>query len=278
MAKASIIIIIAGAAAAAAWGGTDVRQADITKDTTWGLSGSPYYIYGDITVRNGATLTIKAGVEVRFVEIHGDGGYEDGAEMVVRRGALVAVGTDGMPVVFTSANASKKKGDWGALIVEYGNQYILENAIIEYAKNGLRLFETTANGASSSSVAGTVIRYCLNNGVLAYRSHGDFYHLTVTANDYAGIRTLGPSNVCVRLCDLYDNGVYNFSNGSSANVDATDCWWGTTVPGLIELRIYDRHDNPAMGEVDYTPFLSGSWRDGGNVPTYSLGLVRSVFR
>ena len=37
---------------------------------TWTLSGSPYYIYGDITVPNGNTLTIEAGVEVFFTKLY----------------------------------------------------------------------------------------------------------------------------------------------------------------------------------------------------------------
>ncbi len=278
--KNSIAII----ALALAFGGanfihaTEIRQSNIDHDVTWGLNGSPYYIYGDLAIVNNATLTVKAGVEVRFVEIHGDGGYEDGAELVVRAGALVTEGSETMPVLFTSANQTRKAGDWGAIVVEYGNQYVLDNAIIEYAKNGLRLYYTTANGTSQSSVDGTVIRHCLDNGVFAYSAHADFFHLTATSNDYAGIKTGAFCNVSVHASDVYNNGMYNFYNGSAANVDAADCWWGTTSPYLIEFRIYDKTDNPAVGEVDYTPYLSGSYRDGGNIPNYSLGLVKSVFR
>ena len=37
---------------------------------TWTLSGSPYYINGDISVPNGNTLTIEAGVEVYFTNLY----------------------------------------------------------------------------------------------------------------------------------------------------------------------------------------------------------------
>jgi len=273
-----VLIVALALGAGTGWAATDVRQTDITADTTWGLGGSPYYVYGDIAIKNGATLTVNAGVEVRFVEIHGDGGYEDGAELVVRSGALVAEGTHAMPVLFTTANQFKQPGVWGAIIVEYGNQYILTDAVIEYARNGLRLYNTTAGGASNSSVDGTEIRYCGSNGVFAFNSTANFYHLTVTQNTYAGIKTGGSANISVHASDIVDNGMYNFSNGAPNNVDASDCWWGTTSPALIDLKIYDHLDNPAVGLVDYTPFLNSSWRDGGNIPTYSLGLVKSVFR
>lgn len=272
------LVALASAGAVTTLGATEVRQTDITENTTWRRTNSPYYIYGDINIKNGATLTIEAGVEVRFVEIHGDGGYEDGAELVVRDGALVTQGTPALPVRFTSANEIKKAGDWGAIIVEYNSQYVLKNAEIEYAKNGLRLYRTTATSASRSSVEGTVIRFCSGNGVFAYDATADFYHLTLVSNNSCGVRTSGLVNLSVRASDIYSNGVYNFYNGSPSNVDAADCWWGTTIPGIIELYIYDRADNPAMGVVDYTPFLSGPWRERGNVPTYSLGFVKSVFR
>ena len=44
---------------------TDVG-GPITSDTTWTLAGSPYVAISTVTIRNGATLTIEAGVEVRF--------------------------------------------------------------------------------------------------------------------------------------------------------------------------------------------------------------------
>ncbi|MCK4444926.1 MAG: hypothetical protein KAW09_10295, partial [Thermoplasmata archaeon] len=36
----------------------------ITSDTTWNESGSPYIVTNTVTVDNGVTLTIEAGVEV----------------------------------------------------------------------------------------------------------------------------------------------------------------------------------------------------------------------
>jgi hypothetical protein len=114
--------------AGAAFAAVDVLAGNITTDTTWKRSSGPAYIHGDVAILNGATLTIEAGVEVRFYEVKGTGGYEDGAELVVDKGTLVAEGKTGLPVKFTSANGVKKMGDWGAIVVKGGNQIILENA------------------------------------------------------------------------------------------------------------------------------------------------------
>ncbi len=278
--KLIIIPLALALSAGAAFAAVDVHAGDIVTDTTWKRSGGPVYIHGDVAIKEGATLTIEAGVEVRFYDVKGTGGYEDGAELVVRSGALVAEGSTGLPVKFTSANGVKKMGDWGAIVVERSNQIILENAIIEFATNGLRLQNTTSMGSSSSSFDGTIIRYCLNNGVLASDSRAKFYHLTVEKNGFAGVKALGlRSYVNMNYCDLSNrDGMWNFYNGSSNNVDATNCWWGTPRPDVINMRIYDYHDNRTKGEVDYTPFLTGPWREGGKVPNYSLGFLKTFFK
>lgn len=280
MLRTLIIIPLALAlSAGAAFAAVDVRAGNIVTDTAWKRGGGPVYIHGDVAIVNGATLTIEAGVEVRFYEVKGTGGYEDGAELVVRKGTLVTEGKTGLPVRFTSANGVKKMGDWGAVVVEGSNQIILENAIIEYATNGLRLANVNSIGASRSSFDGTIIRYCLNNGVLADNSRAKLYHLTVEHNGYAGVKTLWNCYVTANYCDLCNNdGMWNFYNGSSNNVDATSCWWGRADPGYINMRIYDRNDNSTKGEVDFDPYLSAPWRDGGKVPNYSLGFLKTFFK
>ena len=276
--RIAILSLAAALLAGAACARFDVNRGNITEDTTWKRSHGPYYIYGDVTV-DGATLTIEAGVEVRFDEVKGTGGYEDGAEIVVKNGGcIIAQGKRGMPVKFTSANSVKKMGDWGAIVVVYGSQYILKDAIIEYATNGLRLDRTTSSSASGSSADGTIIRHCLSNGIYATSGCANFYHVSVEHNGYAGVKTGGSCNVSFNYCDLASNGVYNFYNGWSNNVDATNCWWGTTNTYLIDLRIYDKKDNSTRGVVDYTPYLEAPWRDAGGVAAYSTGLIKSLFK
>jgi len=258
---------------------TSVPQQDIREDTHWTLSGSPYVIYGDIQIINGAILTIDAGVEVRFAKVSGDGGYENGAELVIRNGTLHAIGSKGLPVVFTAHSSNPQPGYWGGIIAEYNNDFVLERTDIKYAVNGLHLNDFTSFGSAQSSTDYLQIYNCSENGILIENSYADIHYAILRDNENAGIKTDdgGFCNVNVHFSDIYDNGMYNLENRNSNNVNATECWWGTTVEALIEMRIYDKKDNPAVGEADYDPYLSGSFKDAGSTPQYSWGAIKGMF-
>ncbi|MCP4229126.1 MAG: hypothetical protein GY771_03130 [bacterium] len=258
-------------------GAIDINQQNISTDTHWTRSGSPYVVNNDLTITNNATLTIDGGVEIKFRRVTSDGGYEDGVEIVVRNGALICDGSKYNPVVFTSNETNPTAGDWGAIVVEYNNQFILNYTNIEYAKTGLWLYHLSSSGSSSSSTEYMEISDCSDNGVFAYYSYLDLYHAVIKNNGYAGVKTSGPCYVTVHNSDLKNNGSYDFYNGSSRNIDATNCWWGTTSSGLIASQIYDYYDNGGYGIVDYTPYLSGSFTDGGSVSTFSFGYLKGFF-
>lgn len=272
------LIYIGILTAVSAAGTTYVRQSDITEDTHWKRSGSPYIVYGDLTIRNGATLTIDAGVEVRFAKVTGDGGYENGAELVLRDGTLAANGDTGLPVVFTAHSSNPKPGFWGGIIIEDGNQFILNHSCIRYAVNGLHLWDLSLSSSMESSTDYLEITNSEKSGIVISSGYADIYHTTVKENGWAGIKIdYGSCNVNIHYSDILNNGVWNLYNGSFDDVNATECWWGTTVESLIELRIYDKYDDPSKGRVDYKPYLSGSFNDYGNLLEYSWGTLKGLF-
>lgn len=75
-------------------------------DVTWTLACSPYSVTGDVELFN-STLTIEAGVEVRFAEgakLHVPGtGVGD-------EGAIIAQGTAAKPITFTAEGAGRWEG------------------------------------------------------------------------------------------------------------------------------------------------------------------------
>ncbi len=97
--------------------GSIVIDSDITEDTTWDAS-EVYCISERMFVREGATLTIPAGTQVR----------SSGGAMIVVRGSQIFVnGTAAEPVVMTSACET---GFWRESANEWGNLTIMGNGVI----------------------------------------------------------------------------------------------------------------------------------------------------
>lgn len=74
-----------------------------------------YLLKGTVFVKNNATLTIPAGTIVKAVYSVETAGK---SSLIVTQGSkLVVNGTESSPVVFTSAAAEKKAGDWTGIII-----------------------------------------------------------------------------------------------------------------------------------------------------------------
>lgn len=114
----------------------------IQGDTTWSPAHcAPYIVTGNVIVDEDATLTIQPGTTLRF---------NRGTELRVR-GELVARGTAGSKIAFTSNQANRAAGDWAGILfddssvdaivssINYVSGSIVQHATIEYAANGLNL-------------------------------------------------------------------------------------------------------------------------------------------
>lgn len=88
-------------------GGTPVTS-DIMTDTTWTLSGSPYFFSQSINVAPSATLTIEPGVTVLG---------EGEATYLYVLGHIAAVGTVSQPITFTTIIMPPFVFSWGGLTV-----------------------------------------------------------------------------------------------------------------------------------------------------------------
>lgn len=85
---------------------------EITSDQHW-TSDKTYLLQGFVYVASGATLTIDAGTVIRGERA------SMGSLIVEPGGKIIANGTVDKPIVFTSNEAagSRKRGDWGGLII-----------------------------------------------------------------------------------------------------------------------------------------------------------------
>ncbi|MCS6934182.1 MAG: PKD domain-containing protein [Chitinophagales bacterium] len=85
---------------------------DITTNTTW-TNNNIYILYGDIIVKNGATLTIQPGTIIR-------GDKSTLSRLVVATsGYIIAQGTPEQPIIFTSNQpvGQRARGDWAGIAI-----------------------------------------------------------------------------------------------------------------------------------------------------------------
>ena len=76
----------------------------IYANTTWAKINSPYIVTASVVVFPGFTLTIEAGVTVKF---------DDATYLEIRSAALIAIGTVSDTIIFTSNSLTPVPGIWG---------------------------------------------------------------------------------------------------------------------------------------------------------------------
>jgi parallel beta-helix repeat protein len=96
----------------------------LAADTTWTAAASPYNVLGRIIVPEGITLTIEAGAELRFTGVY----------YILVYGKLLAEGTSGSPILFTSEKTTPARGDWGGIYFydESDDSSTISYATVEY--------------------------------------------------------------------------------------------------------------------------------------------------
>jgi hypothetical protein len=107
-------------------GSTATAPASIVGNVTWTAAGGPYVLGSDVTIQNGATLTIQPGTSVYF--------GASGVDLIVAAGGrLLAEGTETSPIRFTRTPGSSS--NWGGIVVNgmlpLGAETRIRHAFIE---------------------------------------------------------------------------------------------------------------------------------------------------
>lgn len=104
----------------------------VSADAVWRAADGPFVVTSDVTIANGATLSIEPGTTVYMTP---------GSNLVVSAGGLQALGTAALPVRITSkkiqAGQPAAPGDWGQLRFLSGTvagKTKLDYALIEYGQ------------------------------------------------------------------------------------------------------------------------------------------------
>ena len=225
------------------------HSGSITSDETWTQGGNPHIIKALTTVSNNATLTIEAGVEVRFnidainpTLIIGTA-KDTGAK-------LIAKGTETNPITFTSDAGAPQPGDWNAIFFwpTASPDSVIENAIIEYGGGAVGATGNLKFYGSSPKIRNSIIRRSSGPGIQAVVSGSpEISGCMIQDNSGPGV-DISQSSPVMDNNNFKDNGTYPIRIGNISPpgpiIYGTNAFSGNN-PDLVYF-------NPGSITFDYT--------------------------
>jgi len=233
-------------------------------DASWDTSVARLPIVTNVRVGARATLSLAAGSTFYMATNEGgsysggiivDGATGDGGYDAQHGGRLIANGTPGAPITFTSANSLPYRGQWQGLSFGQGASGVLSYVHISYAGAN---DPSVAVSGGSVSIANSTIDNSAGDDVRAYAyssAYSSAQSSCILHNDVFGAVPAG----------FYAVENYSwYSGGGMRRVDATHNWWGDPSgpsgagPGGV----------PVSAGVDYTPWFTNPRVPGGSVTHY----------
>lgn len=198
--------------------GASSVEGIITNDTVWTLTESPYKVLSDVTIANGANLTIEPGVEVLF---------ETGSSLIIN-GSLHAVGTSINRITFTSNKSEPVAGDWNG-IKFYGDEngtLTMGFCDVEYAKDGI-----TAEGLGGAVIEKSTIVNNSQSGIHVVGTTSLLARENTIEHNANGISSSGVTCSGLKIVDNYisnnENGVYLFVYGDDSRIHTVTIFGNT---------------------------------------------------
>lgn len=270
---------------------TVINDGVITADTEW---KGHILVKGVVVVKKGVTLTIRPGTTVGFARIDRDNNGVGDGELRIE-GRIVARGTQGQRIVFTSAEQKRETRDWSYIhLLASQENNLFEYCCFEYGFSGMQVHYSTVRIAdclfssnyeglhfntanveadhNTFSKNGTAIRFKRLEGKVAINNsdiHGNeigvlFGRQQINAVDFKNLNK--PVEFPLFLNNnIHDNEKYNFSMGEGQNLDISvkDNWWGATAASKIEESIFDKSSDATLGRIIFSPYLSSPVRNAG---------------
>ncbi|WP_430906142.1 hypothetical protein [Maribacter sp. 2-571] len=210
---------------------TSVLEGNITSDLTLDADVS-YFLSGNFSVEEGATLTIPAGT---VITADVEEGEETSTYIVIQKGAQIDIqGTAANPVVMTSIN--QEPGDWGGLV-------ILGDATTTAGINAIaEVGQLTYGGSDDTDNSGTIDYLIINYAGASINPESQFNGLTLYAVGS------GTTITNVALLNGTDDGVEFFGgtvnatnmyleNNEDDAIDWTEGWSGTLTNAYVSHTI-----------------------------------------
>ncbi len=246
----------------------------VTTTASGTLEGSTIWsgrvlIVGDVTVRG--SLTIQAGAEILFDPLHdavAGGADKNRIELIIDGGALEVAGTEGQPVVFTSAAVNKERGQWSGIRVVNGDVR-LRYFTVEHATTGLKFEDATTRFQTYVVEHGT-LRFC-NTGF--QQSVGGDAVEPLTLSDMHAVRNGTGMDIAGSLtldhCDSSNNestGIYGAPAGGTLTLTScsvtNNAGQGLVTSGknLVLIDSEFRRNSGGAGVYCYNHSNYGSYR------------------
>jgi parallel beta-helix repeat protein len=264
--RTALCVLILVAASTLASADTNVTE-DITVDTTWDLAGSPYIINQDISVLSGSTLTIDPGVTVKvdsLSRLRTDSG-----------GSIVAVGSQGSEILFTSGKDSPAPNDWWGVCPWQPSSSVFSYCILEYGRYNLYSDHSSPTISSCISRYGYLAAFFCEDasptitgctatdsqfGIRISNGSPTITSCSIT-NTETGLYIDGPdANPVIHDCNIYGNTsenmyVRDYTELPATVIEAEGNWWGVDTDPEIAGTIYIGSSYEPYVEVDYDPWL-----------------------
>ena len=243
----------------------------INYDATWHyIPGLTYvsFLPGRHWVKPGTTLTIEAGVNVKF---------NQGAGLYVQ-GNIKVAGTTDLPIILTSlknnevgagsvpeAVGQPVAGDWGGIYLDNAGSVNLENLVISYGGDFHDLF----NGIYYNFFSDSLIKFVnssgsLNRVVLLQSANTGLFldgasSVNIQNSSFQdmphGVESEGNKSVVIAYTIFSDFTDYAVKAGQgSSPIDARYNWWGNVAGPVIADNAGGKGEK-ILGNVLYSPWL-----------------------
>jgi hypothetical protein len=242
-------------------------------NATWTLANSPYTITSTVQIPENVTLTIEPGVAVN-TQINDD--------MFLLHGIIVAQGTVDEKIVFDGGNTANFFNAEGSTAESFLD---MDNCIV---KNGKRFwweghgYFSLRNSELINLIDYSYIWYPEKDVLIEHNTFMNTAGFSI-GNDYANVSIInnfftenrgfviknwasyGSSRTLVRFNSFLDmEGVVLElePDYSTAEIVASENYWGTTNTSEIDTMIYDKNDDlNCAGFIDYLPILTEAHPD-----------------
>ena len=91
-------------------------------------------------------------------------------------------------------------------------------------------------------------------------------------NPWADYYSFGDSPA-IKHNNIYANTNYNIDSGATNDIDATNNWWGTTDPQIINQTMHDVKNDYHLGKIDFVPFLTEPNPEAIPIPEFPSWII-----